>query len=61
MELVGMDVFRQMLPGSGDAPLALFGPVVAVDTTHFGAMDYATALGFVHMALGGALDADGSS
>ncbi len=41
----------------GDVPLALPGPILAMDTTCPSTMDYAVTLSFVRMALGGARDA----
>lgn len=61
MELANMDEFRQTLLRSGDAPLALHGPLFTMDTADFSVMDYAAALGFVRMALDGAMCADESS
>lgn len=61
MELANMDEFRQELLAPGDAPLLLPGPILAMDTTHLSALDYAATLGFVRMALGGATHAAESS
>ncbi len=56
MELAFMDEFRLTLSGPGDAPLALPGPILALDTTDLSAMDYEVVLIFARMALGGAGD-----
>ena len=61
MELANIAEFRQALLEPCDAPLALPSPILAMDTTDLRTMDYAAALGFVRMALGGAIDVDGSS
>lgn len=61
MELANIVEFRQALLEPGDAPLALPGPILAMDTTDLRTMDYAAALSFARMALGGAMDVGGSS
>lgn len=60
-ELASLDEMRVALTSPGDAPLALFGPILAMDTTDFSMCDAATALEFARMALAGARSEDRSS
>jgi predicted kinase len=61
MELAYIDELRQALVAPGDTPLSLPGPIFAMDTTDFNVTDYMGVLTFARLALGGAVDAAGSS
>jgi predicted kinase len=61
VELASADEVRGVLRAPGDTPLALPGPLLALDTTKLGEELYNTTLAFVQMALDGAGDDGGSS
>jgi len=61
LELANMDEFRRALLAPGDGPLALPGPILALDTTKLHAMDYAATLAFARLGPGGAMNTGGSS